>query len=99
MKGEFLAFLKQYGVIGLAIAVVIGGKVNTLVTSVVDGIMMPIVTFFIPGGGWRSATLDVGSVHFLLGPVLGAAIDFLIVAWMVFWFSKKVLQEETVTKK
>jgi len=99
MKGEFLAFLKQYGVIGLAIAVVIGGKVNTLVTSVVDGIMMPIVTFFIPGGGWRSATLDVGSVHFLLGPVLGAAIDFLIVAWMVFWFSKKVLREETVTKK
>ena len=99
MKGEFMAFLKQYGVIGLAIAVIIGGKVNTLVSTIVDGIMMPIVTFFIPGGAWRSATLDVGSVHFLLGPVFGAAIDFLIVAWIVFWFSKKVLKEETVTKK
>lgn len=99
MRGEFLAFLKQYGVIGLAIAVVIGGKANALVTALVDGVIMPIVTFFIPGGTWRTATLEVGPVRFLLGPVLGAAVDFLIVAWLVFWFSKKVLGEETVAKK
>ena len=99
MRGEFIAFLKQYGVIGLAIAVIIGGKANALVTALVDGILMPIVTFFIPGGAWRTATLDLGPVHFLLGPVLGAAVDFLIVAWLVFWFSKKVLREQTVTKK
>jgi large conductance mechanosensitive channel len=99
MRGEFLAFLKQYGVIGLAIAVIIGGKANALVTALVDGVFMPIVTFFIPGGAWRTATLDIGSVHLLLGPVLGAGVDFLIVAYLVFWFSKKVLREETVTKK
>jgi len=99
MRGEFMAFLKQYGVIGLAIAVIIGGKANTLVTALVDGIFMPIVTFFIPGGAWRTATLNLGSIHLLLGPVLGAAVDFLIVAYLVFWFSKKVLHEETVTKK
>jgi len=87
MRGEFMAFLKQYGVIGLAIAVIIGGKANALVTAPVDGVLMPIVTFFIPGGAWRTATLDVGSMHFLLGPVLGAAIDFFIVAFLVFWFS------------
>ncbi|HEY6807750.1 MAG TPA: MscL family protein [Gemmatimonadales bacterium] len=96
---EFLAFLKQYGVIGLAIAVIIGGKANALVSALVDGILMPIVAFFIPSGAWRTATLDVGPVHLLLGPVFGAAVDFLIVAWLVFWFSKKVLREETVTKK
>jgi large conductance mechanosensitive channel len=99
MRGEFLAFLKQYGVIGLAIAVIIGGKANALVTALVDGVFMPIVTFFIPGGAWRTATLDLGSVHLLLGPVLGATVDFLIVAYLVFWFSKKVLREQTVTKK
>jgi large conductance mechanosensitive channel len=60
---------------------------------------MPIVTFFIPGGAWRTATLNMGPIHLLLGPVLGAAVDFLIVAWLVFWFSKKVLREETVAKK
>src|SRR2546428_9098986 len=99
MRGEFMAFLKQYGVIGLAIAVIIGGKANALVTALVDGVLMPIVTFFIPGGAWRTATLDVGSVHFLLGPVLGAGADFLIVAWLVFWFSKKVLKGERVTER
>jgi len=99
MRQEFIAFLKQYGVIGLAIAVIIGGKANALVSALVDGILMPIVTFFIPGGAWRTATLNIGPVHFLLGPVFGAAVDFLIVAWLVFWFSKKVLREETVTKK
>ena len=99
MRREFIAFLKQYGVIGLAIAVIIGGKANALVSALVEGILMPIVTFFIPGGAWRTATLNIGPVHFLLGPVFGAAVDFLIVAWLVFWFSKKVLREETVTKK
>ena len=96
---EFISFLKQYGVIGLAIAVIIGGKANALVSALVDGVLMPIVTFFIPGGAWRTATLDMGSVHLLLGPVFGSAVDFLIVAWLVFWFSKKVLKEATVTKK
>ncbi|HEY6852636.1 MAG TPA: MscL family protein [Gemmatimonadales bacterium] len=96
---EFVAFLKQYGIIGLAIAVIIGGKANALVTALVDGVMMPIITFFIPGGAWRTATVTLGPVRLLLGPVLGAALDFLIVAWLIFWFSKKVLREETVTKK
>ena len=96
---EFMAFLKVYGVVGLAIAVIIGGKANALVTALVDGILMPIVTFFVPGGEWRTATLDIGPMHFVLGPVFGAAVDFLIVAWLVFWLSKRILREETVTKK
>ncbi len=98
MRGEFMAFLRQYGVIGLAIAVIIGGKANALVTALVEGVLMPIVTFFLPGGAWRTATPDVGPVHLLLGPVFGAAVDFLIVALLVFWFSKKVLKEASVTK-
>ena len=80
MLKEFVEFIKQYGVVGLAIAVIIGGKLNALVGSVVDGILMPILTFFIPGGAWRTSTLDLGPFHFLLGPVFGAAIDFFIVA-------------------
>ncbi len=98
MFSEFMAFLKEYGVIGLAIAVIIGGKANTLVTALVDGVLMPIVTFFIPNGAWRTATLNIGSVHLLLGPVFGAAIDFVIVAWLVFWFAKKVMHEAVVHK-
>lgn len=99
MGKEFIAFLKEYGVIGLAIAVIIGGKLNSLISAIVEGLLMPIITFFIPGGEWRTATLNLGSVHLQIGLVAGATIDFLIVALIVFYFSKKVLREEEVHKK
>jgi large conductance mechanosensitive channel len=99
MYKEFIEFIKQYGVIGLAIAVIIGGKLNALVASVVDGFLMPLVMFFVPGGNWRTATLDIGPFHFLPGPFLGALIDFLIIAFVVFLIAKYILKEEKVTKK
>ncbi len=99
MMKEFMEFLKEYGIIGLAIAVIIGGKLNALVSSGVDGILMPIITFFLPAGEWRNATLTIGPFHFLLGPFAGALIDFLIVALIVFYFYKILLKQEKVTKK
>lgn len=99
MGKEFMAFLKQYGVIGLAIAVIIGGKLNAVISSVVDGLLMPFIGLLIPGGDWRTLGFEIGGAKFLYGPFLGAVLDFLIVAFIVFWFSKRVLKEETVTKK
>lgn len=96
---EFLEFLKEYGIVGLAIAVIIGGKLNSLVSTAVDGILMPIITFFLPGGAWRTATLNIGPFHFLLGPFFGALIDFLIVALIVFYFAKMILKEQKVGKR
>ena len=99
MRGEFLEFLKKYGIIGLAIAVIIGGKANALVTTIVDGLIMPVILFALPGGDWRTWKLDLGSIHLVPGPALGALVDFLIVAFIVFLFAKKVLKEEVVAKK
>ena len=98
MIKEFLEFLKLYGVVGLAIAVVIGGKANAMVTTFVEGILMPIVGVLIPGGAWKTATLDVGSVKFVLGPFLGAVIDFMIVAALVFMIAKTVLKQDKIAK-
>lgn len=95
MNKEFIEFLKKYGVIGLAIAVIIGGKANALVSAIVDHIIMPLVGLVLPGGDWRSWSL--GPIG--IGAVLGSLVDFLIVAWLVFWFSKKVLKEDVVAKK
>lgn len=99
MLKEFTAFLKQYGVIGLAIAVIIGGKFNDLLKSVVDGILMPIVGALTPGGDWRELTLHAGSVNLKVGIVLGSFVDFVIVAAFVFIIAKTILKEETVTRK
>ena len=45
---EFMAFLRKYGVISLAIAVIIGGAAGSRVSAHVSDILMPIITFFIP---------------------------------------------------
>jgi large conductance mechanosensitive channel len=99
MLKEFLAFLKNYGVIGLAIAVIIGGKLNELVTSVVNDLMMPLI--FQPA--LRAANVDdirkLSAGGVLYGKVVGSMIDFLIVAVLVFIFAKYALKEETVAKR
>lgn len=95
MRGEFMAFLKNYGVIGLAIGVVIGGKVNDLVGSIVEGVINPIIAMATGGADFSALTAG----PFLIGKVITALINFLIVAFLVFWFAKKVLKEETVAKK
>ena len=99
MLKEFLAFLKHYGVIGLAIAVVIGGKVNEFVSATVSDLVMPIVGVFLPEGGWQAWVLEIGPFKFTLGHWIGASIDFLIVAFSVFMFAKLVLKEKEVSKK
>jgi large conductance mechanosensitive channel len=98
MFREFVEFLKEYGVVGLALAVVIGGKLNALVTAVVDGLIMPLVTPILPAGDWRTAAWVAGPFRFLPGPVIAGLVDFAIVAFVVFLLARKLLREEKVAK-
>jgi large conductance mechanosensitive channel len=99
MLKEFIEFLKNYGVLGLAIAVIIGGKLNDLVGSLVNDLLMPLVL----QPALRAASVDdirkLSAGGILYGKVIGASIDFLVVALLVFLFAKLVLKEEKVTKK
>ena len=99
MLKEFLAFLKQYGIVGLAIAVIIGGKLNELVGSVVSDLLVPLIL----QPALRAANVDdirkLSAGGILYGKVLGSAIEFIVVAMIVFLFAKKVLKEEEVAKK
>jgi large conductance mechanosensitive channel len=99
MIKQFVAFLKEYGVVGLAIAVIIGGKLNDFVSAVVNDLLLPLL--FQPA--LQAANVDdirkLSAGGILYGKVLGAGLDFLVVALLVFFFAKLVLKEETVTKK
>ena len=99
MFKQFMAFLKTYGVIGLAIAVIIGGKLNELIGSLVNDLLLPLI--FQPV--LKAANVDnIRALNWngvLYGKVIGSAIDFLIVAFVVFLFAKYVLKEEKITKK
>ena len=98
MVQEFVKFLKEYQVIGLAIAVIIGGKVNDLVKALVDQIIMPFVGIFVPGGDWRTIVFTIGSAKFGIGIFLGSLLDFAIVALVVFAIAKYILRQPQVPK-
>lgn len=99
MFKQFIDFLKQYGVVGLAIAVIIGGKLNEFVTSMVQDLLMPLV--FQPA--LKAANVDsIRELNYhgiFYGKVIGSGIDFLIVAFVVFVIAKIILREDTVAKK
>lgn len=99
MCKDFVNFLKQYGVVGLAIAVIIGGKLNEFIGSLVNDLLMPAV--FQPllkaAAVEDIAKLQVHGIFY--GKVIASAINFLVVAVVVYLFAKIVLKEETVSKK
>ena len=96
---EFMDFIKKYQVLGLAVAFVIGAASTKLVTALVNDIVMPIVSVLIPGGDWRASILQLGPVKILIGDFVGALIDFLIIAAVVFVVVKFLIKEDAEKKK
>jgi len=99
MIGEFKAFLLKHGVIALAVAVVIGGAVQKLVAAIVADLIMPIIGALTPGGNWRTATMSIGPIKLGLGDFLGAVLDFLIIAIVVFLIVKTLVRDQPAPAK
>lgn len=96
---EFKDFLKEYKVIALAVAFIMGGAITSLINSLVNDIIMPVIAFFIPAGAWETATLIIGTVIIKWGSFVSALINFVIIAFVVFMLAKVVLKEDKVAKK
>ncbi|HLC79736.1 MAG TPA: large conductance mechanosensitive channel protein MscL [archaeon] len=96
---EFSEFLKKYQVLGLAVAFIIGAASTKLVTALVNDIIMPLVGIAIPNGDWRSLTLPVGNAQLLVGDFLGALVDFVIIAIVVFGVVKFIMKEHSAEKR
>ena len=96
---EFMTFLKEYEVTALAVAFIMATAAHGLIKSLVDNIIMPMLTPFIPGGDWRTATVTLWKFVIGWGPFLGELINFIILAFVVFVVAKYVMREEKVAKK
>jgi len=95
---EFMDFLMKYQVVGLAVAFIIGAAATKMVTATVADIIMPIIAVIIPGGDWRSSVLQLGPVKLLVGDFVGAIIDFVIIALVVFLVVKYMMKGDTTKK-
>ena len=99
IPSEFREFLMEYKVVPLAVAFIIGVAATSLIQSLVANIIMPILTPFIPGGDWQNATFSIGAAKIGWGVFLAAAINFAILALVVFAIAKYILHEQKDKQK
>ena len=106
---EFKAFISRGNVMDMAVGVIIGGAFTSIVTSLVEDILSPIIGLF---GGQNFDTLSVnilGEVTLNYGKFITAIVNFLIMSFIVFLivklmnkaaskFEKKEEKEETTKK-
>ncbi len=94
MLSEFRAFLLKTNALALAIGVIIGGALGTVVDSLVKDIIMPPIGFVLGKVDFSALVLDLGSgVTIRWGAFVTAVISFVIVAFVVWQISKSFLKE------
>ena len=93
---DFQDFVMKGNIFDLAVGVIIGGAFGKIVSSLVETIIMPIVSMAIPGGSWRDTKIVLGVIAdpknpgkqienaILIGQFLGGLLDFVIIAFVIF---------------
>ena len=96
---EFIDFIEEYKIMGLAVAFILSTASLTLIKSLVDNIIMPIITPFIPQGAWKAATFSMGPIVISWGLFLGELINFTIIAFAVFFIVRQLQRTKNLIKK
>jgi large conductance mechanosensitive channel len=102
IKG-FKEFLLKNNVLALAVAVIVGGAVGKVVSSLAADLIMPLISLVLPSGDWRSAKLVIGKsvgadgkevINTLnYGTFFGNVVDFIIIAFVVYVITKALIKE------
>lgn len=111
--GEFKKFITRGNVIDLAVGVIVGGAFQKIVNSLVDDIVMPVISlatkgldfanWFIALDGGDYATLEAakeaGAATLNFGNFISAILNFLIMAFVIFLLVKGINSVVEKTKK
>ena len=85
LKG-FRDFILRGNVVDLAVAVILGAAFNGIVNSLVGDVLNPLIAATIGKPDFSSVILHVGGGAIKVGNFLNAAVSFLIVAAVVYFF-------------
>jgi large conductance mechanosensitive channel len=101
---EFRAFLLKTNALALAVGVIIGGALGTVVTSLVNDIIMPPVGLLLGGVDFAAQQIQLKAptvagdpttgIYLRYGAFINAIIAFLVIAFVVFQISKMFVKEE-----
>lgn len=98
MKG-FIEFVREQGVVGLAVGFILGGAVSKVVSSLVTDLINPLLGIVLGAAGDLSqASFEVGEAHVMWGKFLNTTVDFIIIA-LVVYFGVRGLGLDKLDKK
>jgi large conductance mechanosensitive channel len=100
----FVDFLREQGVVGLAVGLVLGTQIKTLVDQLVASFINPLVGLVLPGGGsLAEQTFHMSFRHegadFGWGAFVAQFISFLVVAAIVYYVVKGLKLDKLDKKK
>lgn len=81
---EFKEFAMRGNVVDLAVAVVIGTAFGKIISSLVEGIIMPLIGLLLGGVNIANKSLTLGDAVVKWGGFLQSIIDFTIIAFAIF---------------
>ncbi|SEP89159.1 large conductance mechanosensitive channel [Lachnospiraceae bacterium RM5] len=95
---EFKEFALKGNVMDLAVGVIIGGAFSSLVTSLIDNIISPIIGCF-STGGFNGLHITIGKANIYYGAFIMDIINFLIMALVIFIIVKGINKLTSIGKK
>ncbi len=81
---EFSAFISRGNVMDLAVAVIMGQAFTSIVNSIVNDILTPIIGIFLGGIEFGDLAFTIGNAVIKYGSFIQATINFLIIAFVIF---------------
>ena len=97
---EFKEFIMRGNVLDLAVGVIIGGAFQAIVNSLVDDVIMPVISLATGGkdfSEWKVALGDTATLNY--GNFISAIINFLIMAIVIFLIVKSINKVSAKFKK
>lgn len=95
----FVSFIREKGVVGLAVGFLLGGAVSKLVTALIDDVINPLLgLLFSKVGNLADASFTVGAATVLWGHLVSTLINFVVISAVVY-FGVKGLRLDRVDKK
>lgn len=88
MLHEFKEFINRGNVLDMAVGVLIGGALSTLVKSLTSNLLNPLISIFLGSIDLSAIKFRLGSALFTVGNFLNDVISFIIIAFIVFLIVK-----------
>ena len=99
MKG-FTEFIREQGVVGLAVGFILGGAISKVVASIVNDLINPLLGLILGAtGGLAMASLTISGTTIYWGRLASNLVDFVVIAFVVYFGVKKLGLDKLDRKK